>query len=87
MPMGVTVPRGKASGSIFYGVVFVNTIQIDPDDEIEDSDTVDGNGRVVKGDRNHSQGTRRGDFNCKDNCRMESKLSFDFKGLFHAWSM
>jgi hypothetical protein len=58
-----------------------------PEDEDEDGNTVDGNGQAVKRDRNHCQSTRRGERDCNDNCRMESRLGFNFKCKFHAQSM
>ncbi len=51
----------------------------DPDDERKDGDAVGGNKQVGKGDRDRGQGTGRGDNNCNDNCRVESRLSFNFK--------
>jgi hypothetical protein len=56
----------------------------DPDDHHKDGDAVGGNRQVGKGDRNHGQGTGRGDNNRDDNRHVESRLSFNFEHKFHA---
>jgi hypothetical protein len=56
----------------------------DSDDERKNGDAVGGNGRVGKGDYDRGQGTERGDNNRDDNCRVESRLSFNFERKFHS---
>ncbi len=49
-----------------------------PDDEHKEGDSVGGDGRLVKGDHDPGQGTKRGDNDHDDNPCVESRLSFNF---------
>ncbi len=69
------------------GLLWGSLCQCHPDDEGKDGDAVDGNGQAIKRDHDRSQSTRRGEHNCDDYCRVESRLSFNFERKFHARSV